>query len=172
MRVSTLTGTLLASVSAVSAWNTYVVPHTAGADDTPALMAALATGNYSANSTILSVKPSRHSCFRANAGHRFQKGITYNIFTPLTFTKLQNVEVAIEGNLTYPDDVATVQAQVAKSGFSGYWFYFNGGSNITLRGTKDEKWGWVDAHGQAVCGAAAYHFGLVLIIDLYSGGTP
>lgn len=29
-------------------------------------------------------------------------------------------------------------------------FTFTGGSNVTLRGSLDTKWGWVDAHGQAV----------------------
>jgi hypothetical protein len=27
---------------------------------------------------------------------------------------------------------------------------FIGGDNVTLRGTTDPSWGWVDAHGQAV----------------------
>lgn len=84
---------ILASASLANAWTTYVVPHTAGADDTPALAAAFATGNYSANATIL-----------------FQKGVTYNIFTPITFPKFNNVEVAIEGNLTYPDSISTIQS--------------------------------------------------------------
>jgi hypothetical protein len=81
------------------AWSTYVVPHTDGADDTPTLLAALKTGAYSANATIL-----------------FKKGITYNIFTPISFPKFANVEVVIDGNLTLPNDIATVQAQVGSSG--------------------------------------------------------
>jgi hypothetical protein len=28
-------------------------------------------------------------------------------------------------------------------------FSFAGGNNITLRGSTDPKWGWVDGHGQA-----------------------
>ncbi|KAK0465961.1 pectin lyase fold/virulence factor [Desarmillaria tabescens] len=102
------------------AWSTFVVPHTDGQDDTPGLMASLA--NFMSNSTIL-----------------FQKGVTYNIFTPVEFSKLTNVEVAIEGNITYPSDIATVQ---------GHWFSFSGGDNVTLRGSTDPDWGWVDAHGQ------------------------
>lgn len=89
----------LATPLSAFAWTTYVVPHTAGADDSPALLTALNSGNLSANATIL-----------------FQKGTTYNIFSPITFPKFTNVEVAIEGNLTYPDDIATVQAKVAASG--------------------------------------------------------
>ncbi len=29
-------------------------------------------------------------------------------------------------------------------------FTFSGGTNVTLRGSTDPEWGWVDAHGQAV----------------------
>lgn len=29
-------------------------------------------------------------------------------------------------------------------------FAFSGGNNVTLRGSTDPKWGWVDGHGQAV----------------------
>ena len=79
--------------TSAAAWQTYVVEHTDGQDDASVLTAALATGNFSANTTIL-----------------FEKGKTYNIFTPIKFPVLNNVEVAIEGNLTYPDDMATIQS--------------------------------------------------------------
>ncbi len=81
--------------SYVFAWKTFVVPHTDGQDDTPALLTALATGNYSLNATVL-----------------FAKGTKYNIFTPVKFPVLNNVEVRIEGNLSYPDDIATVQGRI------------------------------------------------------------
>ncbi|KAI0778872.1 pectin lyase fold/virulence factor [Trametes elegans] len=116
----------------VFAWETFVVPHTDGQDDTPALSTALATGKYSANATIL-----------------FEKGTKYNIFTPVKFPALNNVEVRVEGNLSYPEDIATIQAIVGSSGFPGSWFTFTGGNNVTLRGSQDPQWGWVDAHGQA-----------------------
>lgn len=87
-----LSVSLLASASCVRAWNTYVVPHVDGADDTLALASALASGNYSLNSTIL-----------------FKKGVKYNILTPITFPKFTNVEVAIEGNLTYPESKSAIQ---------------------------------------------------------------
>ncbi|KAF8899390.1 pectin lyase-like protein [Infundibulicybe gibba] len=115
----------------VSAWNTFVVPHAPGqVDDTPALLAALP--KFSTNATIL-----------------FREGVTYNIFTPVKFPALNNVEVRIEGNLTYPKDIATVQAIVGSSSFPGAWFSFTGGNNVTLRGSLDPRWGWVDGHGQA-----------------------
>ncbi|TFY70904.1 hypothetical protein EVG20_g2108 [Dentipellis fragilis] len=105
-------------------------PHAPGQDDTPTLTAALAT--HSANSTIL-----------------FKRGVTYNIFSPVKFPVLNNVEVSIQGNITYPEDIGTVQDAVASSSYPGAWFAFTGGNNVTLRGSTDPKWGWVDAHGQA-----------------------
>jgi hypothetical protein len=85
-----LTACVLFLAHAVSATTTFVVPHTAGQDDTPALTAALA--GYTSYSTIL-----------------FQSGVTYNIFTPIKFPVLNNVEIQIEGNLTYPKDISKIQ---------------------------------------------------------------
>lgn len=84
--------------SSVSAWKTFIVPHAAGQDDTPVLTAALGSGNYSSNATIL-----------------FERGVTYNIFSPIEFPILDNVEVAIEGNLTYPTDISVVQGTLFHS---------------------------------------------------------
>jgi len=81
---------IIAITSSVSAWKTFTVSHTDGQDDTPALMSALP--NYSSDSTIV-----------------FKKGVTYNIFTPVKFPVFNNVEVRIEGNLTYPTDIPTIQ---------------------------------------------------------------
>ncbi|KAK7449316.1 hypothetical protein VKT23_013459 [Stygiomarasmius scandens] len=117
-------------------WTTFTVPHTStGGDDTPGLMSVLGSNsNVTTNATIL-----------------FKRGVTYNIFTPVVFPKLVNVEVRIEGNLTLPDDISTVQDIVASSSFSGAWFSFTSGTNVTLSGTgsQDPEWGWVDGHGQA-----------------------
>ncbi|PPQ93425.1 hypothetical protein CVT25_004497 [Psilocybe cyanescens] len=123
-------GFVLAYTGLVQAWSSFTVPHTPGRDDTPALLAALP--KFVANSTIL-----------------FKEGITYNILTPITFPVLNNVEVVVEGNLTYPSDIPTIQAIVGSSTFSGSWFTFTGGNNVTLRGSTNDKWGWVDGHGQA-----------------------
>jgi hypothetical protein len=83
-------GVLLASMQIAYGWSTFTVPHVDGADDTPALLAALPT--HATNSTIL-----------------FQQGVHYNIFTPIKFPVLNNVEIRIEGNLSYPTDIPTVQ---------------------------------------------------------------
>jgi polygalacturonase len=124
---------LLPSVIHASSWRTFTVPHSSPtADDSPALVAALASGNWSTNATIL-----------------FKKGVHYNIHTPIKFPVLNNVEVRIEGNLSYPEDVGVVQGIVASSSFPGHWLSFSGGTNVTLRGSTDPNWGWIDGHGQA-----------------------
>ncbi|KAI5121311.1 hypothetical protein M0805_003778 [Coniferiporia weirii] len=107
----------------------FTVPHTDGADD--ALGFAAAVQNYSTNSTIL-----------------FKEGVTYNIYSPIKFPTLSNVEIRIEGNLSYPSDIATVQEAVSSSDFPGAWLTFTGGTNVTLRGSADPSWGWIDGHGQ------------------------
>lgn len=97
---------LLAVFTAASAtpWKVFNVPHTDGHDDTPALAAALATGNYSSNASIL-----------------FKKGITYNIWTPIKFPSFTNVEVRIEGNLTYPTDIPTIQSESLYARHEFHW---------------------------------------------------
>lgn len=130
MRFTSHLITALAGICSARAWSTYVVPHIDGADDVPGLTTALA--NFTEDATIL-----------------FDKGTTYNIWTPLIFPELTNVEVLIEGNLTYPEDIPTIQAIVASDNFPGTWFTFTGGDNVTLRGSEDPDWGWIDAHGQA-----------------------
>jgi len=42
-------------------------------------------------------------------------------------------------------------------------FTFKGGSNVTLEGSKDPGWGWVDSHGQQVGGKLLITSGCVLI---------
>ncbi|KAI0800509.1 pectin lyase fold/virulence factor [Fomes fomentarius] len=125
-------GLLSLLISCAAAWTTFTVPHTDGQDDVPVLAAALSTGNFSKSATIL-----------------FAREIKYNIFTPIKFPALTNVEVRIEGNLSYPDDIPTIQNIVGSLSFPGSWFTFTGGNNVTLRGSTDPDWGWVDGHGQA-----------------------
>ncbi|KAJ7239762.1 pectin lyase-like protein [Mycena haematopus] len=120
-----LFGLLLLHASVAFAWDTFLVPHTPGGDDTPGLLSLVT--NHSSDATIL-----------------FSKGITYNIFTAIKFPVLTNVEIGIEGNLTYPTNISEIQGS-----FPGSWFTFSGGNNVTLRGSTDPKWGWVDGHGQA-----------------------
>lgn len=86
-------GLLSLLIPCAAAWTTFTVPHTDGQDDVPILTAALSTGNFSKSATIL-----------------FARGIKYNIFTPIIFPALTSVEVRIEGNLSYPDDIPTIQS--------------------------------------------------------------
>ncbi|KAG1737019.1 glycoside hydrolase family 28 protein [Suillus lakei] len=111
----------LAYATVAGAWSTFVVPHTENVDDTPALMAAMS--NYTLK------RP-------------------YNVWSPITFPHLTNVEVVISGNLSYPTSIETVQGYVAAANYSGAWFSFTGGNNVTLRGNTDPDWGWVAGHGQ------------------------
>lgn len=75
------------------AWTTVKVPHAGGdVDDTPGLLTAIAS--VSSNTTIL-----------------FEKGVTYNLFTPVTLPSFSNVEVSIQGNITYPDNITAVQSE-------------------------------------------------------------
>ncbi|EIN14757.1 hypothetical protein PUNSTDRAFT_154807 [Punctularia strigosozonata HHB-11173 SS5] len=118
----------------------YTVPHIAGADDMPALIAALAVTPATANSTS--------PVITSNTTILFKKGVTYNTWTPIRFPTLTNVVISIQGNLTYPDTIEEVQAGVTSSTYGGSWFTFTGGSNVTLEGSMDPKWGWVDGKGQ------------------------
>ncbi|KAJ3574359.1 hypothetical protein NP233_g1824 [Leucocoprinus birnbaumii] len=122
---------LLAStaIATVLGWTTFVVPHSPDKDDVGALLDALPRLTH--NSSII-----------------FQKGVTYNLFSPITFPKLTNVEVAIEGNLTYSTNIAGIQDIVSSQNVN-YWITFTGGNNVTLRGSTESEWGWIDAHGQA-----------------------
>lgn len=96
MRLLNLTSAL-SFVSLAAAWTTYVVPHSEGNDDTSALAAAFATNpNLATDATIL-----------------FQYGVTYNIFTPIRFPRLENVIVSIKGNLSYGADVKATQGEIS-----------------------------------------------------------
>ncbi|KAG1717205.1 glycoside hydrolase family 28 protein [Suillus lakei] len=119
----------LAYATVAGAWSTFVVPHTENVDDTPALMAAMS--NYTSDASIV-----------------FEAKTTYNVWSPITFPHLTNVEVVISGNLSYPTSIETVQGYVAAANYSGAWFSFTGGNNVTLRGNTDPDWGWVAGHGQ------------------------
>ena len=92
MRLLRITS-VLSPVSLALAWTTYVVPHSAGNDDAPALAAAFsADPKLATNATIL-----------------FKQGLTYNILTPIVFPRFENVIVSVQGNLSYAADVKATQ---------------------------------------------------------------
>jgi len=85
----------ISSASLALAWTTYVVPHSEGNDDTPALAAAFAADpKLATDTTIL-----------------FKQGVTYNILTPIVFPRFENVIVSIQGNLTYAADIQATQGE-------------------------------------------------------------
>ena len=94
MRLSNIVSALTC-VSLAAAWTTFVLPHSSGGDDTPGINAAFAANKALAkDATIV-----------------FQKGVTYNILTPLTFPQFQNVLVSIQGNITYAADITATQGR-------------------------------------------------------------
>ena len=95
MRLIHFVSALLSVSLAAAAWTTYVVPHSPGGDDAPALIAALST----------------NECLATNATILFKKGVTYNISTPIKFPKFQNVIVSIQGNITYAADIEKTQGE-------------------------------------------------------------
>ena len=83
----------LSFVSLALAWTTFIVPHSGGGDDTPALTKAFAENpSLATDATIL-----------------FKQGVTYNILTPVHFPYFQNVLVSVQENLTFSSDVKTTQ---------------------------------------------------------------
>ena len=86
--------TALLILGSAGAWTTYVVPHISDQDDFGPLGQALKNATLTTNATIL-----------------FEKGTTYNAFTAIKFPTLTNVEIVIEGNVTIPTHIATVQGE-------------------------------------------------------------
>lgn len=82
---------------ATSEPRTFVVPHlSTGADDTPALLSALPSIQKGSYDRIL-----------------FEKGVTYHLPTPVDFGTLNNVQIALQGNISLPDSITVVQDIVA-----------------------------------------------------------
>ncbi|KAJ7109653.1 hypothetical protein C8R43DRAFT_1139608 [Mycena crocata] len=84
-------------------WPTCTVAHTAGADDSPSIRAAIA--NCTNNATIL-----------------FLPGVEYNSFTPVKFALGQDVTVQLLGNINLPSNIAEVQAGVTGKNYRSEWF--------------------------------------------------
>ena len=87
------TTSVLSSVSLALAWTTYVVPHSGGNNNTPALAAAF----------------SAHPKLATNATIPFKQGLTYNILTPIVFPRFENVIVSVQRNLSYAADIKATQ---------------------------------------------------------------
>jgi hypothetical protein len=93
------------SLSTANAWTTYIVPHNPSSDDISPL------------STLLN----SNSALTANASIVFQEGVTYNAWSAIKFPKLTNVEIRMEGNLSLPESIETVQGVVGTGAYPGSW---------------------------------------------------
>jgi polygalacturonase len=82
-----------------------------------------------------------------NAAVIFKEGQNYNIFTPINFPKLTNVEIRMGGNLHLPKDIKTVQSIVSAGGGKINWLTLSG-SNVDWIGSKDANNGWINSYGQ------------------------
>lgn len=110
--------------------NTCIMPKntTAGGDDSPGIVAAVAA--CGSNSRVI-----------------FSSCVTYNLWTPVTFSNLNNVEFVINGNLTLPPNVTQVEAVVSNGHiYPGHWITVSG-TGVTITGTKTNRGGYFIGHG-------------------------
>ncbi|KAJ7697641.1 pectin lyase fold/virulence factor [Mycena rosella] len=114
---------------------TCTVSHTAGADDSPSIRAAIA--NCTNNATIL-----------------FLPGIDYNSFTPVQFTLGQDVTIQLLGNINLPSNITQVQAGVTGKNYRTGWFSVTStGPGVSLVGPTTANarlnGGIIRSYGQA-----------------------
>lgn len=83
----------------------------------------------------------------SNAVIVFKEGADYNIFTPIVFPVLTNVEIRMGGNLHLPKDIPTVQKLVAAGGGKIHWLKLKG-SNVDYIGSSNADNGWINSYGQ------------------------
>jgi hypothetical protein len=91
----------------------------------------------------ISFEEALKSC-SSNAIIHFKDGISYNIWTPIK-ASLNNVEIQVNGNLSLPNNMKTVQQIVTNGGKT--WFTFSG-SKINWVGSDNPSLGWINSHGQ------------------------
>lgn len=84
----------------------------------------------------------------SNAVIVFKEGADYNIFTPLAFPALTNVEIRVGGNLHLPKDKPAVQKIVAAGGGKLHWLILKG-SNVDWIGSSNPVNGWINSYGQS-----------------------
>jgi hypothetical protein len=63
------------------------------------------------------------------------------------------------------------QTSILHSDFPTGRFQFSGGTNVTLEGSTDPHWGWVDSHGQQVKSTMLIACKCVYSPESVSGGT-
>lgn len=102
-----------------------------------------AKGTEDSSTAILAAFKECHS----NAKIIFKEGADYNIFTPMVFPTLKNVEVHMGGTLHMSKDIPAVQKIVAAGGGKLYWMKLKG-SDVDWIGSSNEKYGWIESYGQ------------------------
>jgi Glycosyl hydrolases family 28 len=80
----------------------------------------------------------------SNAVIQFKDGISYNIWTPIK-ASLNNVEILVNGNLSLPNSMKTIQEIVSDGGKT--WFTFSG-SRVNWIGSDNPSLGWINSYGQ------------------------
>jgi hypothetical protein len=102
------------------------MPHTSGADDTPGIVTAAQPCVKSLNdSTIV-----------------FSQGTTYNLWTPLSFSGLQGVTFAFEGNISLSTNITAVERVVNNNSiYPGHWITISG-NDVTFSGSTSQAGGW------------------------------
>ncbi|KIM29881.1 glycoside hydrolase family 28 protein [Serendipita vermifera MAFF 305830] len=109
------------------------VPHTANADDAPAIVQVFKDCNVNSEIT-------------------FQKNVAYNAWSPMKWDNLTNVVINIEGSIHLPNNITAVQQKVASnpnppSSYAIPWIYIQG-SYVQLKGSSSDDGGAFHGYGQ------------------------
>ncbi|KAK1989838.1 family 28 glycosyl hydrolase [Colletotrichum falcatum] len=78
----------------------------------------------------------------------FPAGAEYRAYEPVVATKLSNVVITLDGNLSLPRDIPALQKLVEVKGGSLTWFRL-GGTNVQWIGSPEPDAGWIKSYGQA-----------------------
>jgi galacturan 1,4-alpha-galacturonidase len=134
----------VATTLATSSWP-ISQPQNSGSLKTCSVVKAVPDGDDSA-----AITAAFQNC-STNGRVLFQRGVTYNAYSPMQFLDLNNVRVEINGNIQLPNNISYIQnkvAQITREGtFGKSWFYFEG-KDVSIYGSEDKKWGWFEGHGQ------------------------
>ncbi|KAK1572962.1 family 28 glycosyl hydrolase [Colletotrichum navitas] len=78
----------------------------------------------------------------------FPAGAEYRAYEPVVATKLSNVVITVDGNLSLPRDIPALQKLVEVKGGRLTWFRL-GGTNVQWIGSSEPDAGWIKSYGQA-----------------------
>lgn len=122
----------------------YWLPETLGYSVTSCTVPKNATGDDdspSVTATVTACNNSSRIIFSANE--------TYNLWTPISFTSLTNVEFVINGNVSLPSNVSYVESVTGNSRiYPGRWITIKSSTGVTFTGSQDPGSGWFVGHGE------------------------